>query len=226
MGDKEKVDKILILYFDFATMDLLKMLNEEWFNISDSFEFEDKKLINRKEELGLDQDLNFWYKEMKIDSSCVHTLTISLEKKIKADCVYDAMLYLNPESYNDGINTKYAVLSNKIRKIYEDIQKWSLFNSEEWLKGQVDILKKEFQSVLDYSDDEKKRYAIDKITVKDYAFKCSVKSLENWEYGVKKCSFLVWSEAFVDLAEKVKQLELCKIGLKIDLNTTFDWDEE
>ena len=226
MGDKEKVDKILILYFDFATMDLLKMLNEEWFNISDSFEFEDKKLINRKEELGLDQDLNFWYKEMKIDSSCIHTLTISLEKKIKADCVYDAMLYLNPESYNDGINTKYAVLSNKIRKIYEDIQKWSLFNSEEWLNGQVDILKKEFQSVLDYSDDEKKRYAIDKITVKDYVFKCSVKSLENWEYGVKKCSFLVWSEAFVDLAEKVKQLELCKIGLKIDLNTTFDWDEE
>lgn len=106
MGDKEEVDLIQILYFDFATMDLLKMLNEEWFNISDSFEFEDKKLINRKEELGLDQDLNFWYKEMKIDSSCVHTLTISLEKKIKADCVYDAMLYLNPESYNDGIKLK------------------------------------------------------------------------------------------------------------------------
>ena len=205
-------------------MDLLKMLNDEWFNISDSFEFEEKKLIDRKEELSLDQDLNFGYKEMKIDSSCIHTMTISLEKKIKADCVYDATLYLNPESYNDEINTRYAILSNKIREIYEDIQKWSLFNSEEWLKGQVDILKKEFQSVLDYAEDEKKRYSIDKITVGDYSFKCSVKSLENWEYGVKKCSFLVGSESFVDLAERVKQLELCKIGLRIDPHTVFDWD--
>lgn len=200
------------------------MLNDEWFNISDSFEFEEKRLIDRKEELGLDQDLNFGYKEMKIDSSCVHTMTISLEKKIKADCVYDATLYLNPQSYNNEINTRYSILSNKIREIYEDIQKWSLFNSEEWLRGQVDILKKEFQSVLSFAQEQKEKYAIDKIEVEDFHFKCSVKSLENGEFGVKKCSFLVWSEAFVDLAERVKQLELCKIGLKIDPHTIFDWD--
>lgn len=91
--------------------------------INDSFTFEEMSLIDRKEELKLEQDLEFNFKEMKIDKELYHLLIVSLSEKIKADCNYKAILYLNPRDYNANIRQKYYDLQDKIRELFEDIQK-------------------------------------------------------------------------------------------------------
>ena len=196
-------------------MDLLKMLNEEWIKIDDSFKFkgEDMDLIDRKEELKLEQDLKFSFKEMKIDKDFYHLLVVSLSEKIKADCNYKAVLYLDPDSYNANIRGKYYDLANKIKELFEDIQKWGLFNTEDWMKTQVKTIKEHYDNMIEEIQDIQSDYLVNTERYIDYSFGCSVKSLENTSYDVKKCSFIIGSESFVDLAKMARDFSSYRIGL-------------
>lgn len=76
---------------------------------------------------------------------------------------------------------------------------------------QVKTIKEHYENMMEEIESIHNDYKIENEKYADYFFGCTVKALENTYYDVKKCSFLVGSEAFVDIARIVKDLKLFRL---------------
>ena len=198
-------------------MDLLLELRNNWVMISDTFEFPDKykRLIRRSDDMQLDEEFEFFFKKLEVNSKQEYTLTWSMSGRVNSNLAYDIVLFLTPKKYNESIEKQYEILADKIRKLYENIQKGGMFNSDDWMENNLQELVNDHNSVISYGNSQRSDYKSATMIVKDIGIKATIKSLENKDDYTKKVVFNLWSEDYALLASRVADLKNMDIGLSV-----------
>lgn len=198
-------------------MDLLLELRNNWVMISDTFEFPDKykRLIRRSDDMQLDEEFEFFFKKLEVNSKQEYTLTWSMSGRVNSNLAYDIVLFLTPKKYNEAIDKQYEILADKIRKLYENIQKGGIFNSDDWMESNLQEIVNDHNSVVSYANDKKSEYESAILITKDIGIRATIKSLENKDDYTKKVVFNLWSEDYALLASRVADLKNMDIGLSV-----------
>ena len=198
-------------------MDFILELRNNWVMINDSFEFEekDKRFIRRSDDTNLDYEFTFAFKKLEVNSKQEYTLTGAMGGRINSNKSYSIMLFVSPREYNKVIDKQYEILADKIRKLYENIQKGGMFNSDDWMESNLQEIVGDHNSVVSFANSQRVEYEATINTVKDIHIRSNVRSLENRDDWTKKVVFNLWSEDYALLASRVADLPDMDIWLKI-----------
>lgn len=169
--------------------------------------------INMENILSLDVGLYFTYKEMKINKDFLYLFSCSLDKKIKANCSYQAVLFLNPDEYNSSIRMIYWKIEKEINDSLAEIKKGWLFNSEDWYDSKIKTILVEYKEALDDIESIKNDYLGAVASNPHFEFKCSVSKLENFYDSVKRVDFILGIESFLRIANYGKNIEKYNLWL-------------
>ena len=109
--------------------------------------------------------------------------------RVNSNLAYDIVLFLTPKKYNEAIDKQYEILADKIRKLYENIQKGGMFNSDDWMDSNLQEIVNDHNSVVAYAKDKKSDYESAVLITKDIGIRATIKSLENKDGYTKKVVF-------------------------------------
>lgn len=109
--------------------------------------------------------------------------------RVNSNLAYDIVLFLTPKKYNEAIDKQYEILADKIRKLYENIQKGGIFNSDDWMESNLQEIVNDHNSVVSYANDKKSEYESAILITKDIGIRATIKSLENKDDYTKKVVF-------------------------------------
>lgn len=188
---------------------------KEWLSFDlESRSIEEKDFLDMETVLELDVDLSFNYKEMKINNNFEYIFACSLDKKIKANCNYTGILFLDYEQYNNNIGQVYFKIEKEIKESIEEIKKGWLFNSEDRYESKINIIMRNYNDWLNDIKAIKADYFMRVEENPNYEFGCSILKIENNFSSVKRADFILGIESFLKIANYWSKIEEYKLWLK------------